>query len=628
MRSTVLAGQHATPAVMAVRAQARAPLPPRALAHTPATTATAARAIASPAAGAHPSRRNLVWPHLRRASTITRLGGGIGMPQGGSGRPVVLVTEDLGDAGMALLAEFADVEAHYGLSESELIKTAACADAMIVMSATNVPRAVFEASNGRLKVLGRAGVGTDNIDLAAATEYGCLVVNAPTANTVAAAEHTIALLCAMSRNIAQADAAMKRGVWDPSAFVGTAMSGKTLAVFGFGKVGTEVARRARGLGMTVLAYDPYAAGEKAAAMGVKLVTFDAAISRADFLSLHTPLSPATRHLFNADAFKRMQRGVRIVNVARGGVIDEDALLAALESGQVAHAALDVFNLEPPFDDSTSNALVQHPRVICTPHLGASTMEALEGVAIEVVEAVVQALQGRLSPNAVNAPMVPAEVLQELQPYISLAEGLGRAAVALVSDAGFQDINITYSSPRGDDLDTRLLRAMVLKGMLEQCTTARVNLVNADLLARSRGMRLSEVTVMSDGPDVLTTLSISLGTNESVFSGAVDRAGRIYVEGQVRNGSPFLTKIGNFDVELSVLGSVLLTRQQDQPGIVAGVATVLAEDNVNISFMTVGRTSKGGEAIMAIGIDQEPSQNALARVRAIRGVDEAFVFREI
>jgi len=419
---------------------------------------------------------------------------------------------------------------------------------------------------------------------------------------------------------------MKAGRWDRTAYVGTSITGKTMAVIGFGKVGSEVARRAKGLGLNVLAYDPYASAEKAAALGVQLVSFDDALRQADFFSLHMPLTPATKQLFGERAFQRMKRGARIINVARGGVIEEDALLAALETGQVAQAALDVFAEEPP--SFQNNGLINHPNVICTPHLGASTTEAQEGVAIEVVEAVVDALMGKLSPNAVNAPMVPLEVLRELQPYITLTEGLGRAAVSLVSEGGFTDISITYSSPRGDDLDTRLLRANVLKGVLEGTTLARVNLVNADLLAKNRGLKISEVTIRGDGADVLTSCSVSIATSSSKFSAAVDRTGRIYIEGSVRNGTPFITKIGNYDVELAVAGSVLLTRQLDQPGIVASVTSLLAKDNVNISFMSVGRTGKNQEAIMAIGIDSEPQPRTMADIGRVQGVMEAVIFKEV
>ncbi|GIL50756.1 hypothetical protein Vafri_6902 [Volvox africanus] len=544
-----------------------------------------------------------------------------------SKRHSILVEENLGLTGIELLKRSCNVELVSNITPEELYAKAPQVDALIVRKGTKVTREVFEASKGRLKVVGRAGVGVDNIDLAAATEYGCLVVNAPTANTVAAAEHGIALLCAMARNIPQADASMKAGKWDRSTFLGATLAGKTLAIYGFGKVGFEVARRAKGLGMQVLAYDPYASSEKAAAQGVQLVTFDTALASADFHSLHMPLTPITKNLFGDFAFSLIRPGSRIINAAHGGVIDEGALLRALEARVVVQAALDVFLDEPP--DLAAHPLIGRSDVICTPHLGAYTLEAQEGVALEVVEAVVEALSGKLCCNAVNAPMVPQEIMEELQPYIVLAEGLGKAAVSLVRDHGFADIAITYSSPRGDDLDTRLLRAMVIKGVLEDISTARVNLVNADLLARNRGLRIKEVHVRSgDGGEVLTSMSVALGTNDSRFSAAVDRTQRIYVQGKVAGGQPFLTKIGNYDVELAVAGSILLTRQRDQPGIVGGVGMLLAKDQVNISFMTVSRAARDREAIMAIGIDSEPSADTLEAITRVPGVVEVTVFKEV
>eukprot|EP00878_Enallax_costatus_P023995 GHUV01025578.1.p1 GENE.GHUV01025578.1~~GHUV01025578.1.p1 ORF type:complete len:552 (+),score=220.22 GHUV01025578.1:123-1658(+) len=511
------------------------------------------------------------------------------------------------------------------MTPEELYAKIAQSDALIVRSATKVTRQVFEAAKGKLKVVGRAGVGVDNVDLAAATEYGCLVVNAPTANTVAAAEHGIALMCALSRNVAQADASMKAGKWERNKYVGVSLVDKTLAIMGFGKVGGEVARRARGLGMTVIAYDPYASEEKARAVGVKLVTLDEALASGDFFSLHMPLTPGTKKMFNDAAFAKMKKGARIMNVARGGVIDDEALARALDAGIVAAAALDVFEEEPPKFEG--HPLIGRPNVVCTPHLGASTTEAQEGVSTEVAEAVIDALQGKLSSTAVNAPLVSAEVLKELAPFVTLAEGLGKAAVTLVADQGFTDINVCYSSPRGDDLDTRLLRAMIIKGILEQITTANVNIVNADLLAKNRGLRISEVTIRTEGSDVLSSLSVALGTSKSTFSAAVDKTGRIYVEGSVKNGTPYLEKIGGFDVELAMQGSVLLCRQRDQPGIVGNVGMALAKGSINISFMTVCRTSRNEEAIMAIGIDDEPNAETLDDIRKVKGVQELAIFKD-
>eukprot|EP00210_Caulerpa_lentillifera_P004264 g4067.t1 len=513
--------------------------------------------------------------------------------------PTVLVAEKLGEAGLKILEGVASCECSYGLTESELKEKVAHCDGLIIRSGTQVTREVFEASKGRLKVVGRAGVGVDNVDLTAATEAGCLVVNAPTANTVAAAEHGIALLCSMARNIPSADASMKEGKWLRTEHIGTSLVGKTLAVMGFGKVGSEVARRARGLGMEVIAHDPYASDEKARAIGVKLVHFKEALANADFFSLHMPLTPSTKKMFDKDTFMQMKPGARIVNVARGGVIDDEALIEALDEGIVAQAALDVFESEPPSPD---HPLIKHPK--------ARNL-------------------GGLVPTAVNAPMVPPEVLKELKPYIGLAEGLGKSAIQLVADTGFTDISLCYSSPRGDDLDTRLLRANVIKGLLEQVSESIVNMVNADLLAENRGLRISEITVKSEGKEVLSSMSISVKTSASRFSGALDKYNRLYLEGAVKYGMPHLTKLGSFDVDLSLEGSIMLVRQIDQPGIVAACATILSEAGVNVNFMTVCRRGNPGEeAIMAIGVDNEPDPIMLRKIPEVKGVMEFAMFKEI
>ncbi|KVH93303.1 ACT domain-containing protein [Cynara cardunculus var. scolymus] len=563
-------------------------------------------------------------------------------------KPTVLVAEKLGEAGLDLLKDYANVDCSYNLSPEELCTKISLCDALIVRSGTKVSREVFESSGGRLKVVGRAGVGIDNVDLGAATEHGCLVVNAPTANTVAAAEHGIALLTAMARNVAQADASIKAGrlfllcyvvdfivqvhenvidagKWQRNKYVGVSLVGKTLAVMGFGKVGTEVARRAKGLGMHVIAHDPYAPADRAHAIGVDLVSFDEAIATADFLSLHMPLTPATSKILNDENFAKMKKGVRIVNVARGGVIDEDALVRALDAGIVAQAALDVFTVEPPPKDSK---LIQHENVTVTPHLGASTMEAQEGVAIEIAEAVVGALRGELAATAVNAPMVPAEVLAELKPYVTLSEKLGRLAVQLVAGgSGVKSVKVTYASARApDDLDTRLLRAMVTKGLIEPISSVFVNLVNADFTAKQRGVRISEERVILDGSpeSPLESIQVQIANVESKFASAISESGDITVEGKVKDGVPHLTKVGAFEVDVSLEGNIILCRQVDQPGMIGTVGSILGEENVNVSFMSVGRIAPRKQAVMAIGVDEQPSKSALKRIGDIPAIEE-FVF---
>ncbi|VVA99236.1 unnamed protein product [Arabis nemorensis] len=547
---------------------------------------------------------------------------------GDGAKPTVLVAEKLGEAGVKLLENFTNVDCSYNLTPEELNTKISLCDALIVRSGTKVGREVFESSRGRLKVVGRAGVGIDNVDLSAATEFGCLVVNAPTANTIAAAEHGIALLASMARNVSQADASVKAGEWKRNKYVGVSLVGKTLAVMGFGKVGSEVARRAKGLGMRVIAHDPYAPADRAHAIGVDLVSFDEALGTADFISLHMPLTPATSKMLNDETFAKMKKGVRIVNVARGGVIDEDALVRALDAGIVAQAALDVFTKEPPAKDSK---LVQHERVTVTPHLGASTMEAQEGVAIEIAQAVVGALNGELASTAVNAPMVPAEVLAELKPYVVLAEQLGRLAVQLVAGgSGVKNMKVTYASARAtDDLDTRLLRAMITKGIIEPISDVYVNLVNADYTAKQRGLRISEERVALDGSpeNPLETITVQLGNVESKFASALSESGEVKVQGMVKDGVPHLTKVGSFEVDVSLEGSIILCRQVDQPGMIGTVGRILGESNVNVSFMSVGRIAPRKQAVMAIGVDDMPSKETLKKIGEIPAVEE-FVFLKL
>ncbi|CAI9767118.1 unnamed protein product [Fraxinus pennsylvanica] len=543
-------------------------------------------------------------------------------------RPTILVSEKLGEAGLDLLRTFGNVECSYNLSPEELCAKISLCDALIVRSGTKVTRQVFEAAKGRLKVVGRAGVGIDNVDLQAATEFGCLVVNAPTANTIAAAEHGIALLASMARNVAQADASMKAGKWQRNKYVGVSLVGKTLAIMGFGKVGSEVARRAKGLGMHVIAHDPYAPADRARAIGVELISFDQAISTADFISLHMPLTPTTNKVFNDETFSKMKKGVRIINVARGGVIDEDALVRALDNGTVAQAALDVFTEEPPPKDSK---LVQHENVTVTPHLGASTKEAQDGVAVEIAEAVVGALKGELSATAVNAPMVPPEVLSELAPYVTLAEKLGRLAVQLVAGgSGIQSVKVAYKSARDpDNLDTRLLRAMITKGIIEPISDSHINLVNADFIAKQKGLRISEerVLVDSSSENPIDSIQVQVSNVESKFASALTENGNISIEGRVKYGIPHLTRVGSFEVDVSLDGNLILCRQVDQPGMIGRVGNILGERNVNVSFMSVGRTAKRTKAIMAIGVDEEPDKDTLKKVGEVPAVEE-FVFLEL
>ncbi|KAH6781245.1 D-3-phosphoglycerate dehydrogenase [Perilla frutescens var. frutescens] len=404
----------------------------------------------------------------------------------------------------------------------------------------------------------------------------------------------------MARNVAQADASMKAGKWERNKYVGVSLVGKILGVMGFGKVGSEVARRAKGLGMNVIAHDPYAPAARAKSIGVEMT------------------------------FAKMKKGVRLINVARGGVIDEDALLTALNSGIVAQAALDVFAEEPPSKDSK---LAQHENVTATPHLGASTKEAQEEVAIEIAEAVVGALRGELSATAANAPMVPPEVLAELGPYVTLAEKLGRIAVQLVAGgSGIQSVKVVYASARNpDNLDTRILRAMITKGIIEPISDAHVNLVNADFTAKQRRLRITEEKVSANAnssqeqQQPVESIQVQISDVKSKFQSALlDNERIISIEGKVRAGVPHLTRVGAFSVDVSLEGNVLLCRQVDQPGTIGHVGNILGEHNVNVSFMSVGRSVKRATAIMAIGVDEEPDRATLNEIGEVPAIDE-FVF---
>uniref|UniRef100_A0A803NI40 phosphoglycerate dehydrogenase n=1 Tax=Cannabis sativa TaxID=3483 RepID=A0A803NI40_CANSA len=416
--------------------------------------------------------------------------------------------------------------------------------------------------------------------------------------------------------------------WQRNKYVGVSLLGKKLAIMGFGKVGSEVARRAKGLGMNVMAHDPYAPLDRARAIGVKLVSFEEAISTADFISLHMPLTPTTSKMFNNDSFSKMKKGIRIINVARGGVIDEAALVSALDSQIVAQAALDVFMEEPPPKDSK---LVLHENVIVTPHLGASTTEAQEGVALEVAEAVLRALNGELSSTVVNAPMLSAEVLSELEPFVALSEKLGRLAVQLV--AGGSDmklVKLTYGSARNpNDLDTRVLRAMVIKGLIEPISSVSVNLINYNFIAKQRGLIIAEERIILNGSpeNPIEFIQLQIANVESNFASSISDSGEITVEGKLKDGKPHLTKVGSFEVDVSLEGCIILCKQVDQPGLIGKVGSILGQEKVNVNFMTVGRIAPRRQAVMIIGVDEDPSKEVLKKIGEISAIEE-FVFLKL
>lgn len=511
----------------------------------------------------------------------------------------VLLPEKLSEEGIALLSQQFSVQKKLDLTPETLIEEIGNHDAVIIRSGTKMTRQVIEAAP-KLKVIGRAGVGVDNIDIPAATERGVLVVNAPTGNCVAAAEHSIALLCAMARLVSPADATIKAGGWNRSSFVGASLVDKTLGLVGLGRIGREVAKRARGLGMKVIASDPITSPEAATAIGVTLVSFDELLGVSDFISLHIPLIPSTKNLIDDAAFAKMKDGVRIVNAARGGIIVETALLAALESDKVAGAALDCYEFEPPskHPDSISAKVVQHPKVLATPHLGASTREAQEDVAVEIATAVRDALNGDMVATMINAPSMPPEVLKALKPRATLCQALGRLAYYLSGSRLHGEVSVDYFIPSASE-DTRILRAGLIKGLMEPAMGLPVSIVNADTVAKNAKLKLTEVNHFSAPPSA----------NEVI----VKVKDAPPVEGRVISGKPHVTQIGRFRVDLKLEGIIMAYSQNDRPGQLGRVGTMFGAENVNISSMTLARDDNSSKALVLIGIDSRPSPDLVAKV---------------
>ena len=518
-----------------------------------------------------------------------------------SARFRVLVSDPISETGLAPLRADPSIaiDLRTDLTPAALLDVIGDYDALLVRSGTQVTADLLRAGKA-LRVVARAGVGVDNIDVPAATALGIIVVNAPTGNVVAAAEHTIALLMSLARLVPQADAHVRSGQWKRSQFMGVEVRNKVLGTVGLGKVAQEVVRRAQAMGMRVLAYDPYVTPDYAAQRDVQLASLDELYADADFITVHVPMTETTRNLINAEAFAKMKPGVRILNVARGGVINELALVEAIEAGKVAGAAIDVFEAEPLPAESP---LRRTDRIILTPHLGGSTVEAQEQVAEDVAVQVVDVLNDRPARYAVNAPIIPPKDLEMLVPYIDLAERMGRF-LQQMDAAGVSDVEITANGSLAD-FDLTYIRAAFIKGMLAGITDERVNLVNATLMAERRGMRLMERrTREHDAPyDNILTLRGTLGAQRWSVSGAVIQR------------QPYIVSINELWVDFPAEGNILLTSHQDRPGIVGRVGTLLGINDVNISFMHVGRRGPRTEAIMALGTDERVTAEILAQIDA-------------
>lgn len=519
----------------------------------------------------------------------------------------VLVADSLHEEGLKILREHAEVDVLTDLTPKELVEQIKDYDAMVVRSGTQVTREVIGAAP-RLQVIARAGSGVDNIDVDAATQQGVLVVNTPGGNTISAAEHTLALLLSLARNVPQADRSTRRGEWKRGRFTGVEVTGKTLGVVGLGRVGGEVARRARCLGMDVVAYDPYVSKEKAAEMGAVLTSLDEVLGRADFLTLHTPLTPATRGLIDAEKISLMKPGAHIVNAARGGIIDEEALYEALQEDRLGGAALDVFETEPPGD----SPLFALDNVVVTPHLGASTREAQSNVAVMAAEQVLAALRGEPVRFAVNLPGVGPEVASAIQPYLCLSEKIGRFAGQTL-EGQLQEISLQYSGPL-TQWNTQLLTHSALKGLLEPVSEQVVNIVNAPKLARERGIRVVEST-SETAEDFHNLIALKTTTGEGEHEVIGTTFGR---------GDPRIVYVDGYRVDAVPEGHMLVTRHRDVPGMIGQVGAIMGQHGINIAGMQVGRHEIGGEAIMMLNLDDPVPEEVLKQVRRVEGIKDARV----
>ena len=526
--------------------------------------------------------------------------------------PKVLVADSIHQAGLDLLRAQPDltVDVALRLPPAELLDRIADCEALIVRSETKVTADVLNAG-AHLQVVGRAGVGVDNIDLEAATRRGVAVVNAPTGNTMAAAEHTIALLLALARHVPQADAALKRGEWRRSEFMGVEVRGKVLGIIGLGRVGSQVARRALGLDMRVLAFDPFVAAERAARQGIELATMDELLEQSDFLTIHTPLMQGTRSLLGPRELARIKKGVRLLNVARGGLIDEAALLSAVEDGRVAGAALDVFSQEPPEQDS----LVAHPKIITTPHLGASTVEAQAEVAKEVVEQVLAVLHGHPAEYTVNAPFVSPEVHSLVAPYLNVAADVGMIAIQMV-EGQLSRVTLRYQGELAGQ-DTAVLKAATLVGLLQPVTDERVNLVNAELLADQHGIRVEEEREQTPPEQYANLITVEIGA-----AGGATRITGAHIRGQTH-----IVKIQDYWLDAVVeTPFLLIIDHRDQPGLIGAVGGITGRHDINIASMAVGRREVRGQAIMAIGLDDPMPEEVQEEVLAIPHIRSLRVVR--
>jgi D-3-phosphoglycerate dehydrogenase len=514
----------------------------------------------------------------------------------------VLVAEPLAEEGLRLLQAEHEVEVRTDLTREAFLAALPDYQALLVRSQVKVDAEAFAAGRA-LMVVGRAGVGVDNIDLEAATRAGVVVVNAPTANTIAAAEQTLGLIYALARHIPAADASVRHGEWRRAAFMGSELRGRTLGIVGLGRIGMAIAERAQAMEMELIGHDPYLSEEAAAARGVRLLPLDELLSKADVVTLHVPLSHATRGLIGAAELARMKPGALLVNVSRGGVVDEAALAEALIDGRIGGAAIDVFEHEPP----TDSPLLAAPNTVLTPHLGASTEEAQSKVAVEVVGQVLDVLAGRSARHAVNAPLVPAETAAALAPYLPLARTLGRFYAQFAPS--LEGLTLEVAGELAEHSSAPLAAALLV-GLLEKVTDTRVTIVNAPQLARERGLQLAE-THSPISPRYPSLLTITGSTT---------------VAGTVSAGEERLVRLADYWVDMPPAASMLVTRHADRPGTMGRIGQILGAADINISAMHLGRSRPRADALMVLALDEPLPAAVAAKIRADDAVLELWSVR--
>ncbi|MGH7473135.1 MAG: phosphoglycerate dehydrogenase, partial [Candidatus Methylomirabilales bacterium] len=523
----------------------------------------------------------------------------------------VLITDDLSPRGLEVLRQNPNI--HIALqpriSPEELLTVIDQYEALIVRSATKVTAEVIQAGK-RLKVIGRAGVGVDNVDVEAATAQGVVVMNTPTGNTITTAEHTISLLLALAKHVPQAAASLQARRWEKGKFLNVELYNKTLGIIGLGRIGSEVAKRAKGFAMRVIAYDPFISTEVASRIGVELVDLDEVYRQADFVTIHVPLGPDTHHMISRETIGLMKRGVRIINCARGGVLDEEALYEALVSGHVAGAACDVFEKEP----ATASPLFSLESFIGTPHLGAATAEAQDNVAVAISQQVADFLTTGVIRNSVNTPSIEPEILAKIRPYLTLAEKLGRLNSQL-AEGRFREIRIEYTGEVAS-FDTSPLTASVVKGVLDPIISSTINIVNALPFARQRGIRVVE-SKSTEEEDYASLISVIIQT---------DRGQHLAAGTLFSRREPRVVRIDEFSLEAVPEGYLLIFSNLDVPGVIGKIGTLLGQSQVNIAGMVLGREKPGGQAVSVVNVDSPIPTPVLDQIRRIPNIVYAKVVK--